>query len=125
MLEYNGSSVITMHSPYGVQGLMIEYISMGWQKPVDGDKAVVEARISLPAAKDAIRDDFVFGDAVSLCGMSLVPGWGKSLIQGVRTATMTILGDTRADAFEGAMKEADVAVSGFAKIYKDRETRLS
>ncbi len=123
---WNGSSIIRESNICGLPGVLVEYFQVGFQKPMDGDKAIVEARISLPCnpGSKELADHYCYGEKLILCGQPLTPGWGKELATGLRTMSMRGMGDTFDEAFEGAEKDVLAALRPLAEAHKAREEKL-
>jgi hypothetical protein len=123
---WNGSTIIRQSNVMGLPGTLCEFYAVGFQKPMDGDQVLVEARISLPCGQGSkeIDDRYCFGEAVMLCGAPLVPSWGKELVQGVRTMSLMVSGDTFAEAFEGLEKDVQEALRPLATAFYERKERL-
>ena len=123
-MSYNGCTLIREEAPFGLGGVFVEYFVVGFERPCDGNKCIIEARVSLPAGKDGIRDDYVYGESIMLFGKPLVPSWGNTLIQGFRTAPMSIKADTFEEGFQAARNEVELELITFSKIVKDRAAKL-
>jgi hypothetical protein len=123
---WNGSSVIRESNICGLQGCLVEYFQIGFQRPADGDKAIVEARVSLPCAPGSkeLADQYCYGEKVLLCGQPLTPEWGEELAAGLRTMSMRGMGDTFLEAFEGAEKDVLAALKPLAEVHQAREEKL-
>ena len=107
-------------------GALVEYFATGFQRPMDGDLAQVEARISLPCdqgGKD-LATEYCFGEAVMLCGAPLVPSWGQEMAQGLRTMSLQATGSTFAEAFEGVEKDVLEALRPLAVAFQARKEKL-
>ena len=123
-MTYNGASVITEIEPFGLSGVLVEYIKKGHERPMDGNRVVVEARVSLPADQDTIRDDYVYGDKLSLFGKPLEPSWGNSIVQGRRTFVMTIKADDYDEGFQEARNAIESELRDLKSIVTNRFNNL-
>ncbi len=123
---WNGSSVIRESNICGLPGALVEYFQVGFQKPMDGDKAIVEARVSLPCAPGSkeLADQYCYSEKIVLCGQPLTPEWGEELVAGLRTMSMRGMGDTFQEAFEGAEKDVLEALKPLAEAHQVREEKL-
>ncbi len=121
---WNGSSVIRYSNTCGLPGVLVELLQMGFEKPCEGNRCIVEARISLPAQAKELSPDYCFGEALVLCGQPLIPGWGKELAPGLRTACMQAMADTFAEAFEGIEKDVMLALEPLAVAFYERREKL-
>ena len=124
MSDYNGADVITEISPYGLNGILVEYFKKGYEKPCDGNKAVVEARVSLPADHEAINDEYIYGEEVTFFNKPLVASWGNSMVQGRRTMPMLIKADTFQEGFEEARKEVEKELISLSRIISERMSKI-
>ncbi len=121
---WNGASIIRQSNVMGLPGVLVELLQIGFEKPSEGDRCIVEARISLPAQGKELAPDYCFGEALAICSIPLTPSWGKELAPGLRTACMPIMADTFAEAFEGAEKEVLDSLAPLARAFWDRKERL-
>lgn len=123
---WNGSTVIMQSNVMGLPGSLVEFYAMGFQRPMDGDLAQVEARISLPCDQSGkeLATEYCFGEAVMLCGKPLMPSWGQEMAQGLRTMSLQATGDTFAEASEGIEKDVLEALRPLAEAFRARKERL-
>ena len=122
---YKGSSIMRESNPFGLRGVLIEFFRIGYEKPELGDRCIAEARISLPATKGKLDDEYCFGQLVILCGQPLNEDWGKEFTAGLRTSTMQASGETWPEVFEGLEKDVVEELKKLAKAYKYRQTILA
>ena len=125
-MSWNGSSIKRESNIFGLPGSLVEYFAVGFQRPMDGDNALIEARISLPCAQGTkeLANDICFGEALQLCGKPLLPDWGEEMAQGLRTMSMSAMGSTFAEAFEGAEKDVMEALRPLALTFHERKEKL-
>lgn len=123
---WNGSTIKRESNIMALPGSLVELFANGFQRPMDGDQAQVEARISLPCdqgTKDLVPE-YCFGEAVVLCGAPLVPSWGQEMAQGLRTMSLQATGDTFAEAFEGIEADVLTALTPLATAFHARREKL-
>ena len=125
-MSWDGSSITRKSNAMGLPGSLIEFFAAGFQRPMDGDQAQVEARISLPCDQGGkeLATEYCFGEAVVLCGAPLVPSWGQEMAQGLRTMSLQATGDTFAEAFEGVERDVLEALRPLATAFQARKERL-
>lgn len=123
---WNGSEMIMQLGVFGLPGAQIEYYKKGFQKPADGDQAQIDVHISLPCApgKDDLADEYVWGEKVPLVGKPLSPDWGSVIAKGKRTMVFTAMGDTFAEAFEGAERDNEVTFAPLVRAHYERKEKL-
>lgn len=121
---WKGSSIIRESNPCGLPGVLIEFLQVGFEKPSEGNRCIVEGRISLPANGKTLKDDYCFGDSVILCGKPLNPDWGLEFTSGLRTATMQGRADTFEEAFAGVENSVMEALKPLVEAYYARREIL-
>jgi hypothetical protein len=123
---WNGSSMIRESNICGLPGSLVEYFKIGFQKPMEGDKAIAEARVSLPCnpGSKELADQYCYGEKIILCGRPLTSDWGEELVAGLRTMSMIGMGDTFQEAFDGIEGDVLAALRPLAEAHFAREERL-
>ncbi len=116
--------MIRESNPCGLPGVLIEFLQVGFEKPCEGNRCIVEGRISLPSNGKALKDDYCFGDEVILCGKPLNPDWGIEVTQGLRTVVMRGMGDTFGEAFAGVEADVMEALGPLVEAYYKRKEIL-
>jgi hypothetical protein len=125
-MSWNGAKTIMQIEVMGLPGTQVEFYHRGLQAPMDGDKAKVDAYISLPCApaSDDLADDYRFGEAVQVLGKPLTKEWGTVIAKGRRTMIINAMADTFAEAFEGVEKDVEAAFAPLVKAYRERKEKL-
>lgn len=125
-MSWNGYSYKREGDVLGLPGSMVEFFKCGFQKPMDGDQAQVEAHISLPCKRDTkeLADEYCFGEAVLVQGKPLVPSWGIELAPGVRSIILMGMGDNFDEAITGIEKDVLEALRPLAVAFHARREKL-
>ena len=125
-MSWDGSEAKVQLCIFGLPGTQIEYTKLGFQRPVDGNQAKVNVVVSLPCAqgKDELDDEYVWGESIKLLENALTPEWGSVIVKGRRSMVFTAMGETFAEAFEGAEADIERTFAPLVKAYRERKEKL-